>query len=279
MGARDAQKEVAFVRGLGVDFRLGHAVNAPVARQLLEEYDAVFLGVGLGSDRRIGIPGEDGPGVLGATQWIERMKTDPTFHLPGEIQKAVVVGGGNTALDAVRELARLGVTSVTMIYRRSEKEMPGYAHEREGAQTDGVRFLFERIPVALHRDGDRLTSMTLSWAEHGKPVPGTQHDIPVDLVLVAIGQERLSEIASWFPGVEVKDGHFSGDPATGLTGNPKVYAGGDAFNGGKEVVNAVEEGKLAAQAMLRSFGLDVTLESPSRTAAPYETTSSAWHGV
>lgn len=261
MGSHAAQREVDFIRSLGVTIETGVSVDADKARDLLDSFDAVFLGVGLGSDKLMGIPGEDGPGVLGATTWIERMKTAPGVSLVG-VRSAVVIGGGNTALDAARELAQLGVASVTVVYRRSEAEMPGFAHERAAARTEGVRFLFGRVPVAVKREGANVTALTVRYE-------GGEDDLPADLILAAIGQRRLADFAAFFPGVEVDaKGHFVADPATGRTGNPKVYVGGDAFNGGSEVVNAAQDGKLAAQAMLRSFGLDVSLVTPPRSAYP-----------
>lgn len=273
MPADDAQREVEFLRSLGVRIETGVDVDADRARELLENYAAVFLGVGLGTDKLMNIPGEAGAGVLGATDWIERMKTQTGTSLEG-IRAAVVVGGGNTALDAARELAQLGVRSVTVAYRRAEAEMPGFAHERKGARTDGVGFLFGRAPIAVKRDGGRVTAITLARAEGGKAVPGTEEDLPADLVLAAIGQRRLAEFAAYFPGVAVDaKGRFVADAGTGRTGNPKVYVGGDAFNGGAEVVNAAQDGKVAAQAILRSFGRDVTLVTPPKSAYPHVATA------
>jgi glutamate synthase (NADPH/NADH) small chain len=276
MTAEESQREVELVRGLGVTIRNGVDVDPALAARLLAEYDAVFLGPGLGGDRRMHVEGEEGPGIFGATEWIARMKLDPGASLAG-IGKVVVVGGGNTALDAVQELAKLGVASVTLVYRRSEAEMPGYAHEREGARHDGVRFLFEHVPVRVARHDGTLTGLAVARAVKGTPVEGTVDFVPADLVLVAIGQSRLPALVAAFPGVALENGRVVADPGTLRTGNPKVWAGGDAVNGGKEVVNAVQHGKLAAQAMLRSFGRDVTLVPRPLTAAPYETTSSVSH--
>ncbi len=281
MNAEDAQREVAFIESLGVRIETGVDVGPALAPRLASEYDAVFLGVGLGGDRRMGIPGEDGPGVFGATAWIERMKTHPGFEL-GAPRNAIVVGGGNTALDAARELAGLGVPNVTLVYRRSEAEMSGYLHERERARAEGVRFLFGRVPLRVKRaEGAKtagLEALTIAWSQNGKPLPGSEEDLEADLILVAIGQSRLGELAGLFPGVSVDaSNRFVADPATGRTGNSKVYVGGDAFNGGKEVVNAVEEGKIAARAMLLSFGLAAPPSGPPKTALPLVGTA-APHG-
>jgi len=264
----DVQKEVEFIGSLGVRIETNTEVTAPLAQRLLADYDAVFLGIGLGGDRQMRIPGEDGPDVYGATSWIERLKTHPGFRLDN-VKHAIVVGGGNTALDACRELALLKVPSVTLVYRRAEAQMSGYLHEREEARLEGVRFLFDRVPLAVKRQGDALTGLMVAWSTDGRPLRGAEEELPAELVLVAIGQARLHDIAKMFPGVDVDErNRFVADPATGRTGNPKVYVGGDAFNGGREVVNAVQEGKIAAQAILRSFGVDADLVPRARTAQP-----------
>lgn len=272
MTAEESQREVDFVRSLGVKLCTGVEVDADRAARFLAEHDAVFLGPGLGTDRRLNVPGEDGPGVVGATEWIERMKLRPDASLQG-IVRVVVVGGGNTALDAVQELAKLGIPEVTLVYRRTEAEMKAYEHERASARHEGVRFLFARVPARVERESERLAGLVVLRSHDGQPVPGSEELLRADLVLLAIGQSRLSQLATSFPGVTMEAGRLVVDEAR-RTGNPKVWAGGDAVNGGKEVVNAVQDGKLAAQSILRSFGIDVTLEKAALTAAPYQITAS-----
>jgi dihydropyrimidine dehydrogenase (NAD+) subunit PreT len=254
MSAADALAEVAFIQSLGVRLETGVEVgeDLPVAR-LFEEYDAVFLGIGLGGDSRLGIPGEEGPGVVGATALIERVKHDPTFRLASGTQ-AVVVGGGNTAIDAARELAKLG-SRVTVVYRRRREQMPGYEHEVRQALDEGVALVPERVPIAVVRSGEQVTALHVAQARNGSPVPGTESEIAANLVVVAIGQARLASFVSRFPGVELdRRARIVVDPATGRTGHPRVYAGGDCVNGGKEVVNAVAEGRDAARAILAELG-------------------------
>jgi glutamate synthase (NADPH/NADH) small chain len=221
------------------------------ARDLLAGFDAVFLGLGLGDDSRLGIPGEDGEGVVGATAFIERLKADPGLTLPG-VRRALVIGGGNTALDVVHELALLGVEA-TMIYRRSEAEMSGYAHELDGARIDGARLVTDRVPLEVLRDGaGKVTGVRFARAEKGRAIPGEEEVLPADLVAVAIGQSRATAVALAFDGVALDEkGRILVDPATGRTGNSRVYSGGDCVNGGKEVVNAVAEAKVAARAIHR----------------------------
>lgn len=262
----DAVHEVELVQGLGVEVVTGIEVgdtDGPgriSCKKLLETYDAVFLGVGLGADTVLGIPGEDGPGVHGATAWIERMKLEMKLANKGEIagKDIVVVGGGNTAIDVARECAQLGAASVNMIYRRGAADMSGYAHEMEGARIDSVRLVTHVQPVSFVREGGekgKLTAIRVAKTdEHAKPIAGTEHDIPCDMVALAIGQSKLRDVAKQLPGVELdKRGCVACDPKNGQTGNPKVFAGGDCINGGKEVVNAVADGRNAARTLLERW--------------------------
>ncbi len=258
MHADAAIAEIAFVQALGdVRIRAGVRVVAGEAKpgevsaeSLLADHDAVFIGIGLGPDTALGIEGEDGPGVWGATAFIERIKGDPLLTLDG-IERAVVVGGGNTAIDAARELAMLGVPDVAMVYRRDEARMSGYDHEMDGARHYGVRLIEQRQPTRVARDGSgKVTGLEVAPTKDGKPTDGPREVIPCDAVAVAIGQARLTELARSFAGVELDaKGRVVVDEATYRTGHAKVYAGGDCVNGGKEVVNAAQHGKLAARAI------------------------------
>jgi glutamate synthase (NADPH/NADH) small chain len=252
--------EVDFIRSLGVNIREGVAVGKDVSpADLLRDHDAVFLGIGLGADASLGLPNEAGPGVVGATAWIEGMKLDPKFSLDG-VRRAIVVGGGNTAIDAVRELARLGVPEVTMAYRRTVAEMPGYRHELELALKEGARVVEKAIPKAFLRDSaGRLTALQL---QNGQ-------ELPADMVVLAIGQARLGELATSFPGVALDPkGLVVADPGTGRTGNPKVYVGGDALSGGELVVTAAQEGKRAARAIARALGIKIRVDAPLSVGHP-----------
>jgi dihydropyrimidine dehydrogenase (NAD+) subunit PreT len=259
--AHDAVHEVEWVKGLGVEVQAGVEVgegDAPSRispKKLLETYDAVFVGVGLGADTTLKIPGEDGPGVFGATAWIEQMKLELGRAAKEQIEgkRVVVVGGGNTAIDVARETALLGAGEVSMIYRRSAAEMSGYAHEMEAGKKEGVRLLGHLQPVSFVRDeSGKLTALRVAKTDDkAKPIAGTEHDLPCDLVLLAIGQSKLRELATELPGVSLDaKGCVVADLATGQTGNPKVFAGGDCINGGKEVVNAVADGRNAARALV-----------------------------
>ncbi len=254
MHVEGSLREVDLVRELGVDVHTGVTVGRDVTTQaLLDGYDAVFLGVGLGADTRLGIPGEDGAGVAGATAWIERLKTEPGFGLNG-VRRAVVIGGGNTAIDAARELAHLDLDDVVLAYRRSEDVMPGYAHELVQAREEGVRLVERAVPKAFERGADgALTGVVL---EDGRM-------LAAELVLVAIGQAKAPASVPAFPGVarDAKGGIIA-DPLTGRTGNAKVWAGGDAVGGGELVVTAVQDGKRAARAICLANGIAVDDDAP-----------------
>jgi glutamate synthase (NADPH/NADH) small chain len=246
--ATDALREVEWVRSLGVEIKTGVEVGREVTgAQLLAEYDAVFLGLGLGEDGKLGIPGEEGPGVVGATAWIEQMKLagGGSAAMPGHV---VVVGGGNTAIDVARECAQLGAGSVMMVYRRGVADMSGYAHELAGARKEGVILVTEAKPVAVLRDA-RAAVRALRVAKGGAEV-----ELPCDLLALAIGQSKLRSVAQQFPGVALDArGCVVADAAIGLTGNPKVFSGGDCVNGGKEVVNAVADGRNAARHLIAKW--------------------------
>jgi glutamate synthase (NADPH/NADH) small chain len=251
--SEDALREVDFVASLGVEIRTGVEIGKGVSVQsLLDEYDAVFIGIGLGADTRLNIPGEEGPSVLGATAFIERLKNDPDFSIAG-MKQALVVGGGNTAIDVARELAQLGVPDVAMVYRRGAEHMTGYAHEMSAARLAGVRLIERAQPIAVLRDeAGNVKSLRVALTENGKIIAGTEQDLACDTVVLAIGQSKLRALASELPGVELDNrGCVVVEAGSRRTGNSRVYAGGDCINGGKEVVNAVADGRDAARAMMR----------------------------
>lgn len=257
----DALEEIDWILTLGdIELRTGVEVKRDAAgpnqvspEVLLKEYDAVFLGLGLGGDSKLGLPGEDGPGVHGATELIERIKHDSAFRIEASHQRALVIGGGNTAIDIAHELALLGLQDVAMVYRRGAKEMSGYHHEIDYARRHGVRLIEHRTPSAFVRNElGQLTGLQVR-SRDASELEGVDV-LPADLVAVAIGQERMTGLATSFDGVTVDGrGRVSVDPVTHRTGNTKVWSGGDCVNGGKEVVNAVQEAKRAVQDMRRAL--------------------------
>jgi glutamate synthase (NADPH/NADH) small chain len=235
-----ALDEVAWVLGIGgVEVRTGVRVPEDVSYDALERaHDAVFIGVGLGADRLLALPGAELAGVRGAVAWIEEMKLGPTVAP----RRAVVIGGGNTAVDAVRELVGVGVAEVTLAYRGDESRMSGYAHEWDAAKKSGVRALWSATPTGfLPGAGGAVAGVRFTR-------PDGVVDVPADLVLLAIGQEKLGDRFAALDGITI-DGGTIVVSTGGATGRPRWYAGGDCANGGKEVVNAVAEGRDAARAI------------------------------
>jgi len=237
---------VDFIRSLGVTIQTGVEVGKDITpEQLLKDHDAVFLGCGLGADSLLDIPGAHGPGVTGAVSWIERMKLEPKFALSG-VTHAVVIGGGNTAIDAARELARLGVPDVALLYRRSEADMSGYKHELHHAREEGVRLIERATPESFVRDGGALKAIRLA----------DSREFPCELAILAIGQGSMATLATSFPGVKADaKGRVQSEDGSGLTGNPRLWVGGDA-TGGELVVTAVQDGKRAARSIVRALGIE-----------------------
>lgn len=215
--------------------------------ELRRKHQALVIAVGLGEDRLLPLPGAELAGIHGAVAFIREFKLKPVDLRA--VRHAVVLGGGNTAIDAVRELLGLGVPEVTMVYRGTEEQMSGYAHEWKAAKVDGARAAWRAQPLAYVGDGKVGAVRCGRLGEDRRPT-GETFEVPADLVLLAIGQARLGAFAAALPGLEVADGRVVVDE-DGATGCAGVYAAGDCANGGKEVVNAAAEGKRAAQAIDR----------------------------
>ena len=252
--AADSVHEVEMIRRLGVEFRCGVEVDSAAALEALEaEFAIVFLGLGLGAMQRLKVPGEEADGVMNALELIAAYKTGHLRELHGTV---VVIGAGNTAVDAANAARRLGADTVYMLYRRSESEMSAFDFEYEHAKQEGVQFLWRRQPVAIGRDdhGSLLLETVQMREASGRleVIPNSQSAIACDLVVPAIGQSPLTELLQELRGVGVRDGKIVADRVTGQTGNPRYYAGGDCVNGGREVVDAVAGGKRAALAMLKT---------------------------
>jgi glutamate synthase (NADPH/NADH) small chain len=253
-------EEVAMIQSLGVEFRCGVEVGRDLAvEQIEKEFDALFLGVGLGEGTRLNIPGEDLPEVVEALEFIEQIHTRPLHQTPvGD--RVAVIGGGNTAIDAVTQARRLGARDAAIVYRRSQGEMPAYNFEQELAKADGARFLFNVAPLEIlsngtgHVTGVRL-ARTASAGGKLQLLPGTEFVEAFDMVILAIGEtKQVSLFKKLFPKLELdKRGVVVRDPETGQTNLPRVFAGGDCANGGQEVVNAVAEGKKAARGIHALF--------------------------
>jgi len=252
--AADSMREVEIIGKLGVEFRCGVDVDSAAVLDAIErEFDFIFLGVGLGAMQRLGIPGEDSGGVMNALELIAAYKTGHLRELHGTV---VVVGAGNTAIDAANAARRLGAETVFMLYRRSESEISAFDFEYEHAKREGVQFLWRRQPLAVRQSerGRLLLDTVQVQPVNGRllPLPDSEYAMECDLVVPAIGQSPLTQLLSEVRGVEISDGRIVADCATGQTANPRYFAGGDCVNGGREVVDAVAAGKRAALAMLNA---------------------------
>jgi glutamate synthase (NADPH/NADH) small chain len=252
--AADSLREVEMIRQMGVEFRFGVNIDSAAALEELEsEFDYVFLGVGLGAMQRLGIPGEENEGVMNALELIASYKTGHLSELHGTV---VVVGAGNTAIDAANAARRLGAETVYLLYRRSESDISAFDFEYEHAKQEGVQFLWRRQPLAVRRDAHgRLLLDTVQVHRVDRsllPIPDSHYTIACDLLVPAIGQSPLAQLIQELRGVQVRDGRIVAEPSTGRTGNPRYFAGGDCVNGGREVVDAVAGGKRAALAILKT---------------------------
>ena len=249
----DSLREVELVRSLGVELRLGVEIGGELRiKELEEQFDAVFLGVGLGRTQPLGIPGERLPGVVDALRFI----ADYKMHRSAKVgRNVVVIGGGNTAIDAATAALRLGAEEVHMLYRRSAAEMPAFQFEYDLARQDGVRFHWLTQPVAVHGE-TAVECVECVRMELGPPdrrgrrqpqvMEGSNFRLSCDMVIPSIGQSRLLDFLSQFRDVQLSGGCVAVDQATGQTSNPRYFAGGDCVNGGREVVDAVADGKRAA---------------------------------
>jgi len=239
-----------------VKFRQKTEVGRDISfADLEEQFDAIFIGVGLGETWELNLPGEDLRGVYGAIEFIEDTKIQPFANV--EIGRNVAcIGAGNTAIDVVTAARRLGAENVYLIYRRGEPEMPAFAYEFQLAKQDGVSFLWQTQPVRVLGENGVVSGLECVRTALGAPdakgrrgpvaIPGSEFQIKVDMVIRAVGQQPATAFLSVIKGVELnRDGTVKISDRH-QTGNPKYFAAGDCTNGGKEVVDAVAEGMSAA---------------------------------
>ncbi len=243
-----ALHEVELIAALGVVIESNVAVDAAKLAELAETHDAVFLGVGLGEIHRLGVAGEELDGVTDALDMIASYKSGVPVEIP---RRVAVVGAGNTAIDAAIAAKRLGADEVTIVYRRGADQMSAFASEYEHALLEGVGFEWFAQPVGIEGQ-TRVTGLTLQRmevCEDGSLVARTDEvfTLAVDSVVLAIGQATHTSFLSNV--VEMQRGRIAVDRATGQTSHPKFFAGGDCVNGGREVVDAVADGKRAGVAM------------------------------
>jgi dihydropyrimidine dehydrogenase (NAD+) subunit PreT len=264
--AADSIREADLVKQLGVKFQQGVEIGRDVTLDDLErQFDAVFIGVGLGETSDLRLPGENLDGVLGAIEFIEKTKAGPLHEV--EVGRRVAcIGAGNTAIDVVTAARRLGAETVHLVYRRGEPEMSAFAYEYQLAKQDGVTFHWHAQPVrALGRNGvvtglECVRTMLGPPDEKGRRVlialPGTEFTLEVEMVVRAVGQKPVTAFLGAVKGLELNGNGTVKINERYQTGHANYFAAGDCTNGGKEVVDAVAEGMAAAR------GLDGWLGSP-----------------
>jgi glutamate synthase (NADPH/NADH) small chain len=217
--------------------------------RLEKDYDAIFIGVGLGETATIKLEGEDKKGVIGAVEFIEDLRSKQ--HHIKVPDKVVVLGGGNTAMDAASESARMGARKVVLAYRRGKDDMGAYGFEYDLAISAGVDSLFNVTPIEIVGNG-KVEGVKFAKTEYidGKLQTNMNNVFIVrcDMVIKATGQAKQGELYRLIDNLEVDSRTvIKVNNETFQTFNPKYFAGGDAINGGAEVVNAVYDGKMAAQ--------------------------------
>jgi glutamate synthase (NADPH/NADH) small chain len=262
------RREVEYVCRLGVklvkDFVVG---TTETVDELLDEYDAVFLGTGAGLPWFLNIPGENLNGVYSANEYLTRANLMKAYRFPeydtpiARGKHVATVGGGNVAMDSARTALRLGAEESTIVYRRSREEMPARAEEIHHAEQEGIRFELLTTPVAFHGDKsnwvkeiecirNQLGEPDASGRRRPVPIKDSNFRIPVDVVVLAIGQSPNPLIPKTTPDLKTeKDGVVIIDNATGKTSKKGVFAGGDVATGGATVILAMGQGKKAAKAI------------------------------
>lgn len=268
------QAEIDYIQRFGVEIRTSMVIGKTyLLDELRKNYDAVFLGTGAGLPRFMGIKGENLNGVYSANEYLTRsnlMKAYlfPEWDTPIKIGRRVgVVGGGNVAMDAARTALRLGAEQVYLIYRRSREEMPAREEEIENAEEEGIQFRLLTNPVECLGENRNLRAVRCVQMELGEPdesgrrrpvpVPDSEFDLEVDILVVAIGQGPNPLVPRTTKGLETtKSGNIVVDGDTLITTLEGVFAGGDIVTGAATVILAMGAGRTAARS------IDEYLSSP-----------------
>lgn len=262
------RREVDYIKRMGVEIVTDFVVgSSETIDQMLEEFDAVFLGTGAGLPWFLNVPGEDLNGVYSANEYLTRVNLMKAFDFPhhdtpiASGKRAIIIGGGNVAMDAARTSLRLHTDESVIVYRRTRDEIPSRHEELEHAEAEGVQFEFLTSPIAFHGDEtgrikeveclrNELGEPDASGRRRPVPVEGSNFRIPADIVIVAIGQSPSPLIPKTTPELEVgKRGAFVVEQSTMKTTMKGVFAGGDAATGGATVILAMGQAKVASKAI------------------------------
>jgi putative selenate reductase len=267
------QEDVARITALGVEIKLSHPITRPPEALLQEGFDAVFVATGFQKDTPLYIEGIDGAGVWAALDLLERTRRGEKIDLG---QKALVIGGGDTAMDATRVAGRFTGHPVTIVYRRTRHEMPASEEELEGAFEEGNVLIELASPTRVILQDGRVVGLECVRNRLGEPGPdgrrrpvaieGSEFQIEADAVIVAIGQ---SPDLAFLDGSGVslhRNGSIAVDAETGQAGAPGIYAGGDVVEGPESIIAACAHGRRAAEAICAEFGIPFE-PPPSRPAA------------
>ncbi|MBQ9452128.1 MAG: NADPH-dependent glutamate synthase [Desulfovibrio sp.] len=262
--------EINGLRGAGVTFHLNSVGGRTVAvADLMQEYAAVFIGVGAGLPIFLGIPGENLVGVFSANEYLTRVNLGRAYDFPQQDTPAypgrhvTVFGAGNVAMDAARTALRMGAESVHVVYRRTRAEMPARREEVEHAEEEGVQFAMLSAPVRFNGNEEaKLCSVTLQKMELGEPdnsgrrrpipVPDAVYDMPTDLAIVALGTRSNPILLEATPNLRLNArGYIEVNEETGETSIPNVFAGGDIVTGAATVILAMGAGRRAGREIVK----------------------------
>jgi len=263
-------KEIEVIKGTGVDIRTNTRVDSVV--QLLKDgYDAAFVAIGAHQGVKLGVEGEDSPGVVECVSFLRAVNLGEKPELGSRV---AVIGGGNAAIDGSRVALRLGAKEVSIVYRRSQREMPASKEEVEQALTEGVKIEFLATPSKIVRENGmlkmecirmKLGEVDSSGRRRPEPIAGSEFTMELDNVIAAIGQTPENAVQLGLPVTMI--GTFEVDPDTLVTTREGVFAGGDAVSGPASVIDAIAAGRQAAISVDQYLGGDGMIEE---TLAPPE---------
>jgi putative selenate reductase len=257
------------LRELGVAFHFGKALGRDLTLdQLRREFPYVFLGVGAKAGKRLGIPGQDAEGVMDALDFLDQVQAGTPMDLG---RRVLIIGGGNTAMDAARSARRLVRDGeVTLVYRRTRAQMPADPAEVEDCILEGIGLRDLLAPASVVTEHGRVTGLACTRMTLGErdasgrprpvPVPGSEEIVPADTIIPAISQEPVLDFLAGCPVQFKQDGTLAVDPATRETSVPGLFAGGDVVHGPASVIQAIADGRAVAEAIAGRHGVVIEPE-------------------